>query len=99
MIRRPIWWLAAAALLFGSVTRFYGHGRDLSHFVLPERVAEYGIATDFYEFHPDEETLVRAALQLETPLIFLFGKTFCTLILGMQLLGYVTVKPLNYRIT
>ncbi len=68
MNRRPIWLLAAAALLFGSVTRFYGHGRDLSHFVLPERVAEYGIATDFYEFHPDEETLVRAALQLETPL-------------------------------
>jgi tetratricopeptide (TPR) repeat protein len=57
--------LAAAALILGAAARFNGIGRDLSDFVLPERAA-LGVAPEFYEFHPDEETLVHAALQLDS---------------------------------
>ena len=59
--------VAAAALILGGTARFHGSGRDISDFALPERTA-LGLSPEFYEFHPDEETLVQAALQLDSPL-------------------------------
>ena len=68
MNRKPYWSLVAvAALILGVAARFHGIDRDRTDFLLPERAA-LGISQEFYEFHPDEETLVNAALQLETPL-------------------------------
>ena len=68
MTRKTYWHLAAVvALILGGAARFHGIDRDRSDFLLPERAA-LGIGQEFYEFHPDEETLVDAALQLETPL-------------------------------
>ena len=66
--RKPYWSLVAvAALILGGAARFHGIDRDRTDFLLPERAA-LGIGEEFYEFHPDEETLVHAAIQLETPL-------------------------------
>ena len=68
MNSKPYWSLVAVvALTLGGAARFNGIDRDRSDFVLPERAAP-GVGEEFYEFHPDEETLVHAASQLETPL-------------------------------
>ena len=68
MNRKPYWSLVAVvALTLGGAARFNGIDRDRSDFLLPERAAP-GVGEEFYEFHPDEETLVHAAIQLETPL-------------------------------
>ena len=60
-------WLAALCLLLGAWLRLAGLMRDLSDFVLPEPQAA-GVKQVFYQFHPDEETLVRAGLELSDPL-------------------------------
>jgi hypothetical protein len=49
-------------------TRLVGLERGASDFVPPEKALEEGLTAYFHHFHPDEETLVRAALALENPL-------------------------------
>jgi tetratricopeptide (TPR) repeat protein len=56
--------LLVLVLLLGGWLRLTGLTRGASDFVLPEQ----GTREAFYAFHPDEETLVRAALELESPL-------------------------------
>ena len=63
----PYTWVAALCLLLGASLRLTGLMRDLSDFVLPEPAAA-GLERVFYQFHPDEETLVRAGLKLADPL-------------------------------
>jgi Tfp pilus assembly protein PilF len=53
-------------LLAGCALRFVGLTRGSSDLVLPEAGAD--IRVSFYQFHPDEETLVSAALSLSNPL-------------------------------
>lgn len=48
----------AAAIALGCVLRFVGLTRGQSDFVLPEAAAA-GRTEAFYNFHPDEETLLR----------------------------------------
>jgi tetratricopeptide (TPR) repeat protein len=48
-------------------TRFSGLTRGQSTYLSPEQQAA-GHPWHFYHFHPDEETLIRAALELKTPL-------------------------------
>ena len=54
-------------MVLAAWLRFDGLARGTSDFVLPEH-AQTGVETVFYSFHPDEETLVRAVLQLDNPL-------------------------------
>jgi len=54
------------ALALGFYTRFTGLSRGTSDFVSPEE-SRQGLRTAFYHFHPDEETLVRASLELGDP--------------------------------
>ena len=54
------------AITFGCYARFSGIAHGVSDFV-PEQ--QRGSATSaFYSFHPDEETLIRASLELDSPL-------------------------------
>jgi len=53
-------------LLLTVYTRFTGLTRGESDFVSPEDKAQ-GRAASFYTFHPDEETLARAAFELSDP--------------------------------
>ncbi len=55
---------AALCLLLGAGLRFAGLTRGTSDFVLPE-AQQQGVERAFYTFHPDEETLIRAALTLD----------------------------------
>ena len=55
-------------LLLGVALRFSGLTRGISDFVLPQQ-ADAGRQTSFYQFHPDEETLVRSALEPIDPLV------------------------------
>ena len=59
--------LLLLALVFALYTRFAGLTRGESDFVSPEHSAQ-GLSASFYSFHPDEETLARAALELSNPL-------------------------------
>ncbi len=61
-----ILWLLVV-LVLGCALRFVGLTRGSSDFVLPEQ-ARTGVGEVYYQFHPDEETLVRAALKLSSPL-------------------------------
>jgi len=54
--------------LLALYTRFVGLDRGESDFAPPEKALEEGLTAYFHHFHPDEETLVRAALALENPL-------------------------------
>ena len=62
---RPV--LLGLALVLTLYTRFAGLSRGEVDFVSPEQSAK-GHSTSFYAFHPDEETLTRAALELADPL-------------------------------
>ena len=55
------------ALVLTLYTRFTGLTRGESDFVSSE-FAVQGQSSSFYSFHPDEETLARAALELNNPL-------------------------------
>ena len=59
--------LLVGLLLFGAALRLTGLTRGDSDFVLPE-AAEDGSIRSFYNFHPDEETLIQAALKYDDPL-------------------------------
>ena len=59
--------LLASILVLGVYTRTTGFDRGASDFVLPER-ANADLRTEFYTFHPDERTLIEAALALWNPL-------------------------------
>lgn len=59
--------LLLLVLLLALYTRFAGLTRGESDFVSSELQAA-GHTTSFYAFHPDEETLARAALELASPL-------------------------------
>ena len=59
--------LLGLALMLTLYTRFAGLSRSEVDFVSPEQSAK-GHSTSFYAFHPDEETLTRAALELTDPL-------------------------------
>jgi tetratricopeptide (TPR) repeat protein len=59
--------LLAGCLLLGAGLRLVGLTRGHSDFVLPEQVRQ-GAQQSFFTFHPDEETLVRAALELDSVL-------------------------------
>jgi len=59
--------LLAFILALGAYTRTTGFDRGASDFVLPER-ASADLRTEFYTFHPDERTLIDAALALWNPL-------------------------------
>ena len=59
--------LLLLVLLLALYTRFAGLTRGESDFVSSELQAA-GHTTSFYSFHPDEETLARAALELASPL-------------------------------
>jgi tetratricopeptide (TPR) repeat protein len=54
--------------LLALYTRFVGIDRSESDFAPPEKALEEGLTAYSHHFHPDEETLVRAALALEDPL-------------------------------
>jgi len=54
-------------LLLGASLRFAGLTRGSSDFLLPGEGGE-GVATAFYHFHPDEEMVLRAALEPLDPL-------------------------------
>lgn len=56
--------LVVLGLLLGVWMRVTGLTRGESDFVLPEAQRE-GVEVAFYTFHPDEETLIRAALDLD----------------------------------
>ena len=65
MSTRTYYWTATViCLLLGAGLRFAGLTRGTSDFVLPE-AQQQGIERAFYTFHPDEETLIRAALELD----------------------------------
>ena len=55
-----------STLVLGSYIRFTGLTRGVSDFV-PNQSVSSGLQTTFYHFHPDEKTLVRAALALDNP--------------------------------
>ncbi len=55
-------------VLLALYTRLVGLDRGDSDFAPPEKALEEGLTAYFHHFHPDEETLVRAALALENPL-------------------------------
>ena len=59
--------LLALIVVLGVYTRTTGFDRGASDFVLPERT-NAGLRTEFYTFHPDERTLIEAALALWNPL-------------------------------
>jgi len=59
--------LLLACMVLAAWLRFDGLTRGTSDFVLPEQT-QVGVETVFYNFHPDEETLVRAVLRLDNPL-------------------------------
>ena len=69
MLKKVHWSILCllAVLILGCVLRFVGLTRGGSDFVLPEQ-ARTGVGEVYYQFHPDEETLVRAALKLSSPL-------------------------------
>jgi len=58
--------LLILGLGLGLYARLIGLDWGTSDFVLPEH-ARQGVATAFYQFHPDERTLVHAALTLRSP--------------------------------
>ena len=58
--------LLILGLGLGLYARFVGLDWGTSDFVLPEH-ARQGVTTAFYQFHPDERTLVRATLDLRSP--------------------------------
>ena len=58
--------LLIGLLLFGAALRLTGLSRGDSDFVLPE-AADRGETRSFYSFHPDEETLIRAAMAFDDP--------------------------------
>lgn len=65
MSTRAWYWTAAAlCLLLGAGLRFAGLTRGASDFVLPE-AQKQGVERAFYTFHPDEETLIHAAFELD----------------------------------
>ncbi|MDE2742224.1 MAG: tetratricopeptide repeat protein [Gemmatimonadota bacterium] len=65
MSTRTWYWTATViCLLLGAGLRFAGLTRGTSDFVLPE-AQQQGVERAFYTFHPDEETLIRAALELD----------------------------------
>ena len=53
--------LLLAVLTLGVWLRLAGLDRGSSDFVLPER-RNSGVASEFYHFHPDENTLVEASV-------------------------------------
>lgn len=59
--------LLCVSVLTGLLLRSAGFARGDSDFVLT-RDAAAGVDTAFYHFHPDEETLLRAAQRLGSPL-------------------------------
>ena len=61
---RIYWTAAALCLLLGAGLRFAGLTRGASDFVLPE-ARQQGVERAFYTFHPDEESVIRAALALD----------------------------------
>ena len=65
--RRAFVLILVLCLVMGSYLRLVGWTRGTSDFLLPED-ARAGVKQTFYQFHPDEETLVRKALELENPL-------------------------------
>ena len=69
MLKKVNWSILCllVVLALGCVLRFVGLTRGGSDFVLPEQ-ARTGVGEVYYQFHPDEETLVRAALKLSSPL-------------------------------
>ena len=71
MISKPFLYGTGAALclLLGAGLRFAGLTRGTSDFVLPE-ARQQGVERAFYTFHPDEETLIRAALALDYQSLF-----------------------------
>lgn len=90
-------WLAALCLLLGAGLRLAGLMRDLSDFVLPVPEAA-GMERVFYQFHPDEETLVRAGLKLEDPLsppLTAYGTAPMYLVRGVLELVSIGRGPLN----
>ncbi|MDB4698669.1 hypothetical protein OAF45_00835, partial [Candidatus Latescibacteria bacterium] len=58
--------LLLVCMVLAAWLRFDGLTRGTSDFVLPEQT-QVGAETVFYNFHPDEETLVRAVLRLDNP--------------------------------
>jgi len=58
--------LLILGLGLGLYARFVGLDRGASNFV-PTEQARQGVTTAFYQFHPDERTLVNAALALRSP--------------------------------
>jgi tetratricopeptide (TPR) repeat protein len=88
-------WLAALCLLLGAGLRLAGLMRDHSDFVLPEAA---GVERVFYEFHPDEETLVRAGLELDDPLsppLTAYGTAPMYLVRGVLELVSLFAGPLD----
>ena len=57
---------ALVCIAAGCVLRFAGLTRGASDFVLPEQTRT-GVEQAFYHFHPDEGTVIRAALALDSP--------------------------------
>lgn len=57
------WTAVALCLLLGAGLRFAGLARGTSDFILPE--AQQDVERAFYTFHPDEQTLIRATLDLD----------------------------------
>ena len=55
------------ALLLAFYIRFAGLMRGENDFV-PSKLVAQGVDPSFYSFHPEEETLARAALELSNPL-------------------------------
>ncbi|MBI2502139.1 MAG: glycosyltransferase family 39 protein [Candidatus Latescibacteria bacterium] len=93
----PHAWLAALCLLLGAGLRLAGLMRDLSDFVLPVPEAA-GMARVFYQFHPDEETLVRAGLKLDDPLsppLTAYGTAPMYLVRGLLELVSIGRGPLD----
>ncbi|MEE3259812.1 MAG: glycosyltransferase family 39 protein [Candidatus Latescibacterota bacterium] len=61
--KRPQLLVLVLCLILGGGLRLVGLTRGISDFDPAGRAGQ----TTFYHFHPDEETLIRAALALETP--------------------------------
>ncbi|MFH1566832.1 MAG: hypothetical protein ABIL09_02460, partial [Gemmatimonadota bacterium] len=62
-MRRPLHLsLLSSVLILGVVLRWVGLTRGSSDFVLPEQ-RRAGVSRAFYTFHPDERTLLQAAVE------------------------------------
>lgn len=90
-------WLALGCLLLGAGLRLTGLMRDLSDLVPPDQQAA-GLQQFFYQFHPDEETLVRAGLKLDDPFsppLTAYGTAPMYLVRGVLALVTLGRPPLN----